>query len=83
VGSWLAVLSEEERQQIFQEDPELLERWDDTYGDRLTEIVFIGMGMNRQEIETSLDSCLLTDEEMTQDWTMFVDPLPASASLTS
>jgi Cobalamin synthesis protein cobW C-terminal domain len=62
-------------------EPELLERWDDTYGDRMTEIVFIGMDINRQEIEASLDACLLTDEEMSQDWTMFVDPFPASNSL--
>jgi hypothetical protein len=47
----------------------------------MTEIVFIGMDINRQEIEASLDACLLTDEEMSQDWTMFVDPFPASNSL--
>ncbi|EZP76569.1 CobW/P47K subfamily GTPase [Parageobacillus genomosp. 1] len=81
VGTWIAAYPEEGRQQIFQEEPELLERWDDTYGDRMTEIVFIGMDMNRQEIEASLDACLLTDEEMSRDWTMFVDPFPTSNSL--
>jgi G3E family GTPase len=75
-GEWVAVYPEEERQQILKEDPELLAKWDGTYGDRMTELVFIGIGMNRQEIETSLDECLLTDEEMKQDWATFLDPLP-------
>ncbi|RAK21088.1 G3E family GTPase [Anoxybacillus vitaminiphilus] len=75
-GEWIAVYPEEERQQILKEDPELLAKWDETYGDRMTELVFIGIDMNREEIETSLDKCLLTDEEMKQDWTAFLDLLP-------
>jgi G3E family GTPase len=75
-GEWVAVYPETERQQILKEDPELLAKWDETYGDRMTELVFIGIDMNRQEIETSLDECLLTDEEMKQDWETFLDPLP-------
>ncbi|BDG44750.1 hypothetical protein PcaKH35_30950 [Parageobacillus caldoxylosilyticus] len=75
-GEWVAVYPETERQQILKEDPELLAKWDETYGDRMTELVFIGIDMNRQEIETSLDECLLTDEEMKQDWATFLDPLP-------
>jgi G3E family GTPase len=75
-GEWVAVYPEEERQQILKEDPELLAKWDETYGDRMTELVFIGIDMNREEIEASLDECLLTDEEMKQDWAAFLDPLP-------
>jgi G3E family GTPase len=75
-GEWVAVYPEEERQQILKEDPELLASWDETYGDRMTELVFIGIDMNREEIEASLDECLLTDEEMKQDWGTFLDPLP-------
>jgi G3E family GTPase len=75
-GEWVAVYPEEERQQILKEDPELLAKWDETYGDRMTELVFIGIDMNREEIEASLDECLLTDEEMKQDWATFLDPLP-------
>jgi G3E family GTPase len=75
-GEWIAVYPETERQQILKEDPELLAKWDETYGDRMTELVFIGIDMNREEIEASLDECLLTDEEMKQDWTTFFDPLP-------
>jgi G3E family GTPase len=75
-GEWVAVYPETERQQILKEDPELLAKWDETYGDRMTELVFIGIDMNHEEIKTSLDECLLTDEEMKQDWATFLDPLP-------
>jgi G3E family GTPase len=76
-GEWVATFSEEEKQQILKEEPELLEKWDADHGDRMTELVMIGIDMNREEVEVSLDHCLLTDEEMIQDWSTLVDPLPA------
>ncbi|MEH7482650.1 GTP-binding protein [Neobacillus drentensis] len=76
-GEWLAAYPEHERKQILMEEPELLENWDEEFGDRLTELVLIGVDMNRDEIEISLDQCLLTDEEMKTDWNLFPDPLPA------
>jgi G3E family GTPase len=76
-GEWVATYPENERKEILAEEVELAERWDPVYGDRLNEIVFIGLEMNREEIEQSLDSCLLTEKEMTEDWTEFKDPIPA------
>ncbi|MBV7504888.1 GTP-binding protein [Bacillus sp. sid0103] len=76
-GEWLAAYPEHERKQILMEEPELLENWDEEFGDRLTELVLIGVDMNRDEIEASLDRCLLTDEEMKMDWDLFHDPLPS------
>ncbi|ANB62270.1 GTP-binding protein [Anoxybacteroides amylolyticum] len=75
-GEWIAVYSETEREKILSETPDLLDKWDETYGDRLTELVFIGIDINQEEIEASLDKCLLTDEEMQKDWKTFVDPIP-------
>ena len=75
-GEWLAAYPEQEREQILMEEPELLEKWDEEFGDRMTELVFIGVNMDRDEIEASLDQCLLTNEEMTMDWNGFNDPLP-------
>ncbi|HZG72494.1 MAG TPA: GTP-binding protein [Chondromyces sp.] len=76
-GEWIAAYPEEERQQMLKEEPELLERWHDVYGDRMTELVMIGIGMNQAEIEQSLDACLLTEEELKKDWSAFKDPLPS------
>jgi len=76
-GEWIATYPEEEQEVILKEDPELLKKWDKRYGDRITELVMIGIDMNRDEIETSLNLCLLTDAEMQQNWSQFNDPLPA------
>ncbi|MED0980412.1 GTP-binding protein [Bacillus paramycoides] len=76
-GEWIAALPEAEKNQLITEEPEVLKNWDDRYGDRITELVFIGIDMNRSLIEQSLDDCLLTEKEMKQDWNIFVDPIPA------
>ena len=76
-GEWIAAYPEQEREQILKEEPELLQRWDPEFGDRMTELVLIGVQMNKDDIEAGLDGCLLTDEEMNLDWSKFHDPLPA------
>ncbi|NLP51443.1 GTP-binding protein [Bacillus sp. RO1] len=76
-GEWVASYSDEEKKQTLEEEPELLERWDETYGDRMTELVFIGIEMEQKQIERSLDTCLLTEKEMNEDWSKLADPVPA------
>ncbi|OAH57832.1 cobalamin biosynthesis protein CobW [Domibacillus aminovorans] len=76
-GEWIAAYPEAEKQVILQEEPELLQKWDETFGDRMIELVFIGLDMDQAEIEASLEPCLLSDDEMTMDWTTFSDPIPA------
>ncbi len=75
-GEWIAAASKQEQAKLLEEEPELLERWDDVYGDRMNELVLIGIDLNKEQIEAALDECLLTDEEMIQDWSKFHDPLP-------
>ncbi|MER2254952.1 MAG: GTP-binding protein [Priestia megaterium] len=75
-GEWVATYTAEEREQILKEEPELRAKWDEQFGDRINELVFIGIDMNEAEIIKTLDHCLLTTEEMNQDWTTFKDPLP-------
>lgn len=75
-GYWISALPEEERTAILEEDADALTHWDDTYGDRINQVVFIGIDMDRDGILTSLDACLLTDAEMLADWTQFRDELP-------
>lgn len=75
-GEWIAAASKQEQAKLLEEEPELLERWDDVYGDRMNELVLIGIDLNKEQIEAALNECLLTDEEMIQDWSKFHDPLP-------
>ncbi|MGD7007399.1 GTP-binding protein [Metabacillus sp. 84] len=75
-GEWVAEYPEEEKQQVLNEDPALFNRWDENFGDRLTELVFIGIKMNPEKLAKTLDTCLLTEKEMHSDWTKFDDPLP-------
>lgn len=80
-GKWIAAYPKDEQQQILQDEPELLKSWDDLYGDRMTELVMIGIQMNQQEIENELDQCLLTEIELQQDWSLYEDPLPAFSEI--
>lgn len=40
--------------------------WDELFGDRKNELVFIGQEMNEAQIRMQLESCLCTDEEIQQ-----------------
>lgn len=75
-GHWIAALPLEEQESMFDAEPEIQDIWDPTYGDRMNELVMIGIRMDKEGIIQSLDTCLLTDEEMNEDWTTFHDPLP-------
>ncbi|MCT6923199.1 GTP-binding protein [Metasolibacillus sp.] len=75
-GEWIADLPKELQEAELKDDLALRARWDETYGDKQTELVFIGIELEREEIECELDRCLLTDAEMQADWTAFPDPLP-------
>lgn len=75
-GNWVASYPESEINQILSEEPELQSKWDSEFGDRMTELVIIGVQMDLDEIVATLDQCLLTEEEMSMDWSDFSDPLP-------
>ena len=79
-GYWFAAVPRER----WPEDPGtrdwIEDNWDDQVGDCRQEIVFIGVAMNRQEIEAVMDAALVTDEEMAagpEHWRQFEDPLPS------
>ncbi|MEK4664543.1 GTP-binding protein [Priestia sp. FSL H7-0729] len=75
-GHWVAALPEVDKEEILRNEPDVLEKWDAQWGDRQTELVMIGIEMERASIEDELDQCLLSDEEMLADWSHFDNPLP-------
>lgn len=57
-GEWIASAPKQEQAMILRENPDVLSDWDETYGDRMIKLVFIGKNMNKEEIINSLDKCL-------------------------
>ncbi|GBF78185.1 cobalamin biosynthesis protein CobW [Paenibacillus sp. 598K] len=76
-GLWVASLSEEERVAYFGDDYPKSPDWDEQWGDRVTKLVLIGLELDKEAITGSLDSALLTAEEMSGNWRTLSDPLPA------
>lgn len=74
VSYWVAALPKAEQSELLRENKELEEDWDEEFGDRKTELVFIGIDMNKEKICKDLDACLLTPEEQKQDWSTLYDP---------
>lgn len=74
VAFWIASLSTENQKQYLEQNPNVRDDWDVTFGDRKNELVLIGIDMDKEEIKASLDRCLLTNEEISSDWSKFNDP---------
>jgi len=59
IGQWYATMPEAELEMMKQRDPNLRRDWDDTYGDRMQKLVFIGQHLDKEAITTLLDACLV------------------------
>lgn len=57
-GKFYATMPENELQRMLDTDPTLRRDWDETYGDRMQKIVFIGQNLDEEEITRLLDECL-------------------------
>lgn len=57
-GLWFATAPKEEFDKLVQQDPSILRDWDETYGDRMQKIVFIGQHIDKEQIIRDLDECL-------------------------
>ncbi len=57
-GEWVASMPKEEQESILAMYPDVAADWDETIGDKMIKLVFIGKGMDRKQIESDLDACL-------------------------
>ena len=57
-GQWYATMPDEELLDFMRRNPDLMRDWDDTYGDRMQKLVFIGQHLDRDAITAELDACL-------------------------
>ena len=79
MGTWWAATPRER----WPDDPELIEmataRFEEPYGDRMQELVFIGINMNEADLRQRLDAALLQPTELAQgmaEWKSYKDPFP-------
>jgi len=58
VSNWVAAFPEDEKKKVIEAYPDIIEEWDDVYGDRMNQIVFIGKNLDKEKIIKMLDDCL-------------------------
>ena len=57
-GQWYATMPENQLANMLRADPVLAADWDETYGDRMQKLVFIGQNLDKAYIKKELDACL-------------------------
>jgi G3E family GTPase len=78
-GMWYAALPRSQWEGIGGLADWVKSNWQEPFGDRRQEIVFIGAGMDREELTRQLDACLLTEDEFAagpKAWARYEDPFP-------
>ena len=81
-GRWYAATPKAEWPQQLDLDKTVADNWDDDFGDRRQELVFIGANMKKDVLIEALNTCLLTEAEMKPGptkWKKLTDPFPAWA----
>jgi G3E family GTPase len=66
VGLWWVAVDREDWPQDGEYRKLIDAKWVESWGDRRRELVFMGIGMDREAIETLLEACLLNADEMAQ-----------------
>lgn len=63
IGDWWATRFEKGQVKKDQFPEEVLKSWEEPFGDRRQEIVFIGIGMDEASLRASLEDCQLQEED--------------------
>ena len=78
LGRWWASVPEERLPSHPEAQAEIVRRWAEPWGDRRQEIVFIGVGLDREAICARLNAALVaTDRFEPEAWLGLPDPFPA------
>lgn len=56
--AWVAAWPEEELTSVVENYPDIMDDWDETYGDRCNQLVFIGKGYEKADIVRRLYECI-------------------------
>jgi G3E family GTPase len=78
-GRWFASVPDDQRASGPSVDEYVAQHWQEPYGDRRQELVFIGIDMPKEAMLAQLHGALLTDEELSLNrygWVLFNDPFP-------
>ena len=58
-GQWYATMPQDELEELLDKNPGLRKDWDETFGDRMQKLVFIGQKLDKKTIAEALDACLV------------------------
>ena len=55
---WIASAPKQDQMDLLKANPQLAQNWDEEYGDRINQLVFIGKNMNEEQIKRQFNDCL-------------------------
>jgi G3E family GTPase len=58
VSAWISAWPKEELDRVVADFPDIKDDWDETYGDRYNQVVFIGKGYEKADIVEQLNGCI-------------------------
>jgi len=77
MGRWWAAVPKNRWPEDGSFEEFVLKKWDNVWGDRRQELVFIGIGMDEARIRAALDACLVKCDAFEPDsWAKLSDPFP-------